>query len=85
MTRNNLDGDHLFCEPLDFPDIEVLGVIDERNRQAVTSGAPCPANPMHIVLGKFWQVVIKDVGYRRHIDAACGNIRSDENPYLSPA
>ena len=85
MAGNDLDRDGLARESLDAANVEMLAMIDQRDGQSAATRATGAADAMHIVLGKFRQVVVEDVGNRRNVDPTCSNVRRDENPHMPSA
>ena len=83
VTVNDLNRNGLSGKALDLSNIEVFGVIDEGNRQAIAPGSAGTANTVYIVLGELRQIVVEDMGYRRYVDSTRSNIRGDQNLYLS--
>ena len=80
-----LDGprDRDSKEPLDAPEEIRLVDRDEADRIAREAGSAGPADPVDVVLGVPWQLEVDDVGEILDVEAACRDVRRDEDADLA--
>jgi len=80
---DHLHGNGTAHVRLDLAQLWELTLRDQRDRDAVDTGATGTADAMHVVLGGARQVVVDDVGESIDIDAACGHLGGDEDPHAA--
>jgi hypothetical protein len=68
---------------LDVPEIGTLFRAAERNRLSLSTGARSATNPVNVSFRLDRQIVVHDVSYAIHIDAARCNIRGYQH-LISP-
>src|ERR1035437_6411325 len=83
MADNNFNRNDLFGKTFNLANIELFSLIDEQNPKAITTRTASTADTVHIIFGKFWQVVVEHVSDGRDVDPARGNIGGDENLNLA--
>src|SRR5690606_17184058 len=66
---DDVDRNQLLDEALDAFDVHAFGMVDQRHRDALATGAAGTADAVHVVFGKLRQIVVDDVGDARHVDA----------------
>ena len=78
LNRPALDG--ASDQALDRPNTAAVLRSHERDGMTGGAGACRAADPVDVVLGNVWQVVVDNVIDAFHIYAASGNIRRDHDP-----
>ena len=85
VGRRRHDGNALVGQPLDTLELAALAAVAERDRNARGAGARSAADAMDVALGIGRQLEVDDMGHALHVDAARGEIGSDQDAGFAAA
>ena len=64
---------------LNFRQSTLVGIAHQRPRPPRRPGAAHTANAVHVVFGHLGQLEVIDIAHIRNVDAACGNVRCNQD------